>query len=204
MQIMSRPKLDKEISINDFKDYYWLKEELVGFCRAIGINRSGGKIAIYNRIITFLENGEIIFKPDTLKANTCSTFDWNIERLGVETLITDNYKNTQNVRAFFQNKIGNHFKFNVAFINWMKANQGKTLGDAIDKWIDIAEQKKDKNHKTVIAPQFEYNTYIRAFLNDNPHLSSKDAMRSWMIKREKPGVHKYEEEDLRSITTYKK
>jgi len=62
MQIMSRPKLDKEISINDFKDYYWLKEELVGFCRAIGINRSGGKIAIYNRIITFLENGEIIFK----------------------------------------------------------------------------------------------------------------------------------------------
>jgi len=37
---------------------------------------------------------------------------------------------------------------------------------------------------------------MRDFLNDNPHLSSKDAMNSWKIKREKPGVKKYEKEDL--------
>ncbi len=193
---MKRPKLDKEISIKDFKDYYWLKEELVGFCRDIGINSSGGKIDIYNRIIDFLENGKIITKSNIKKVNIISTFDWNNEKLGIDTLITDNYKNTENVRDFFQHKIGDHFKFNVEFMNWMKANNGKTLGVAVDKWREIVELKKDKNYKTEIAPQFEYNTYMRDFLNDNPHLSSKDAMSSWMLKRDKPGVKKYEKEDL--------
>ncbi|HCT31261.1 MAG TPA: hypothetical protein DIW31_11155, partial [Bacteroidales bacterium] len=130
------------------------------------------------------------------RTNTHSTFDWNNETLEIDTLITDNYKNTENVRNFFQHTIGDYFKFNVAFMNWMKANQGKTLGDAIDKWTAIAELKKDKNYKTEIAPQFEYNTYIRNFIHANPHLSSKDAMKSWKIKREKPGVKRYEKEDL--------
>jgi hypothetical protein len=193
---MNRPKLGKEISIKDFKDYYWLKEELVEFCRAIGINSSGGKIDISNRIIKFLENGELIIKSNIKKKTIISKFDWNMEKLNTATLITDNYRNTENVREFFQQNIGDHFKFNVEFMNWMKAHQGKTLGDAIEKWIEISKLKKDKNYKTEIAPQFEYNTYMRDFLNDNPHLSSKDAIKSWKIKRNKPGVKKYEIKDL--------
>jgi hypothetical protein len=193
---MNRPKLNKKISIKDFKDYYWLKEELVEFCRAIGINSSGGKIDISNRIIKFLENGELIIKSNIKKKTIISKFDWNVEKLNTATLITDNYRNTENVREFFRQNIGDHFKFNVEFMNWMKAHQGKTLGNAIEKWIEISKLKKDKNYKTEIAPQFEYNTYMREFLNDNPHLSSKDAIKSWKIKRDKPGVKKYEKEDL--------
>jgi hypothetical protein len=196
---MNRPKLDKDISLKDFKDYYWLKEELVGFCRVIGINSSGGKLDIFNRIIKFLENGVVIEKSDIKRISIISTFDWNIEELSISTLITDNYKNTENVREFFQQNIGAHFKFNVEFMNWMKSNQGKTLGDAMVKWIEIAKLKKSKDYKTEIAPQFEYNTYMRDFLNDNPDLSSKDAMNSWKIKRDKPGVKKYEKEDLMNL-----
>ena len=54
-----RPNLTKEISIKDFKDYYWLKEELQNFCRGNGISTSGSKIEISNRIETFLMTGEI-------------------------------------------------------------------------------------------------------------------------------------------------
>ena len=39
----TRPNLTKEISI---KDFYWLKSELMKFCKDIGINCSGGKIEI--------------------------------------------------------------------------------------------------------------------------------------------------------------
>ncbi|MGL5913858.1 MAG: DUF6434 domain-containing protein [Bacteroidales bacterium] len=55
-----------------------------------------------------------------------SNFDWNVERLTLETIITDNYKNPENVRAFLTTEIGKHFKFNVLFMNWMKQNNGKT------------------------------------------------------------------------------
>lgn len=41
-----RPDLNKEISIADFQDFYWLKEELVKFCRVEGLKTTGGKIEI--------------------------------------------------------------------------------------------------------------------------------------------------------------
>jgi hypothetical protein len=40
---MARPSLTKEISIDDFTGYYWLKEELADFCRKNGIAASGSK-----------------------------------------------------------------------------------------------------------------------------------------------------------------
>ena len=53
-----------------------------------------------------------------------------------------------------------------------------------------------KNYQSEIAPQFEYNRYMRAFLSDNPNLSSKDAMKFWKLKRAKRGTYAYEKTDL--------
>ena len=57
-----RPNLIKEMSIKDFKDYYWLKEELQNFCRENGMSASGSKLEISERIETFLMTGEVIDK----------------------------------------------------------------------------------------------------------------------------------------------
>ena len=38
----------------------------------------------------------------------------------------------KNIVLFFKKEIGEHFKFNVAFMNWMKGNSGKTYREAID------------------------------------------------------------------------
>ncbi len=46
-----RPTLDSKINIKDFEDFYWLKVELVKFCRENAIRSVGGKIEISNRII---------------------------------------------------------------------------------------------------------------------------------------------------------
>lgn len=54
-----RPILTKEISRQDFMDFYWLKEELQSFCRDNGISASGSKIEISDRIETFLRTGKI-------------------------------------------------------------------------------------------------------------------------------------------------
>jgi uncharacterized protein DUF6434/SAP domain-containing protein len=193
---MSRPELDRNITIKSFKDYYWLIKELISFCRMMDINSTGGKLEISDRIVKFLEKGEIVARSGKQKAKTDSSFDWKNEDLKIHTLITDNYSNTKNVRAFFINAIGKHFRFNVAFMNWMKSNSGRTLGDAIEKWKQIADLKKDKTYVSEIAPQFEYNTYMRDFLRDNPGLSSKDAIECWKIKKSKAGNHKYERPDV--------
>jgi hypothetical protein len=193
---MIRPKLNKNISLKDFSDFYWLKKELVSFCKDNKIDYSGGKIEITERIIYFLKTGK---KPEKVKSNfpkSDSNFDWNNETLTFETIITDNYRNTENLRSFFISKIGKHFKFNVLFMNWMKQNVGKTLKDAVDEWEKIYLLKKDVNYKSEIDSQFEYNAYVRDFLKDNPNMSLADARKYWNIKRETRGNKKYTKEDL--------
>jgi hypothetical protein len=199
MQTADRPQLNRDLSAESFRDYYWLKEELVSFCQETGINSSGRKGDISDRISNYLETGKIIVKPQKRKTKAASRFDWNQETLTADTIITDNYKNTENVRVFFRQEIGKHFKFNTLFMHWMKANQGKTLGEAITEWQRIAELKKSETYKTEIAPQFEYNLYTRAFHTHNPGLSAKDARHCWKMKKSEPGHNQYEDTDLRFL-----
>ncbi len=188
-----RPELTTEITLSDFQDFYWLKSELEDFCREIGLPASGSKIALSQRIEYFISTGKKpVFKPDE---KPTSNFDWASSSLTDATIITDNYKNSQNVRAFFTEHLGPGFKFNTEFMSWMKANVGKTLGDACEHWIKIKSRKKSKVHKD-IAPQFEYNTYIRDFLKANPELSKQDAIHCWNQKRQLRGHNKYEQSDL--------
>ncbi len=192
---MERPPLNNNISLTDFNEFYWLKEELIEFCRKNDIKTFGGKIELTKRIQHFLLTGEkIIQQKQTQKPK--SNFDWNTEKLDNTTIITDNYKNTENVRAFFISEIGTTFSFNVKFMNWLKESVGKTMADAVKEWKCLDDLKKDKNYQSEIAPQFEYNKYMRAFLADNPNLTSKDAMKFWKLKRVKRGTNEYERTDL--------
>ncbi len=194
--IDKKPKLDRSISLKDFKEFYWLKEELVSFCKENNIDNSRGKAEITNRIVHYLETGERIGNVQVKSIKPISNFDWNVEILNLETTVTDSYKNTENVRSFFTKQIGKHFKFNVLFMNWMKQNVGKTLNNAIDEWNRIHLLKKDKNYESEIDSQFEYNSYIRDFLKDNPNMSLNNARAYWMLKRKTRGSKKYTKEDL--------
>lgn len=195
---MGRPELNKEISIKDFNDFYWLKQELVDFCKSVGITTTGGKMEIAERIRNYISTGNVI-KNAIKNVKVNSKFDWNSEILTCETVITDNYRNGENVRNFFIKEIGSHFSFNVIFMKWMKVNTGRTLDDAIYEWKRINDLKKDKKYVGEIDPQFEYNRYMRAFLHDNPNLSSKDAMKYWKLKSKNRGTNEYERIDLNSL-----
>lgn len=189
-----RPSLNKDLSKKDFLAFYWLKEELLLFCKGEQLQTNGSKATLNKRIIHYLDTGKRDFKVK--KIPPTSTFDWKKEALTQATIICDNYKNSENVRQFFKKEIGDHFKFNVLFMNWMKQNQGKTLAEAIVAWHQIKTIPKEKKQ---IAPQFEYNQYIRDFLADNPDLKLAIAIQSWKIKRSKRGDNIYRKEDLESI-----
>lgn len=48
-----RPALDKKLDSKIFRDFYYLKEELVDFCRKNDLPVSGGKIELTYRIAYF-------------------------------------------------------------------------------------------------------------------------------------------------------
>ena len=183
-----RSKLDKKTSSTAFRSYYYLKQELVDFCRKNGLSTSGGKAELTERIACFLDTGKAQ-KPSVERKMAVT-----IGTLTEDTVIEPNIICSEKHRAFFGEKIGKGFSFNVLFQKWLKTNAGKTYGDAIRAYYRILEEKK--KGKTEIGRQFEYNTYIRDFFADNPEKSLHDAIVCWNYKKSLPGHHRYEPSDL--------
>lgn len=186
-----RPLLIKELDANTFREYYYLKEELVEFCRREYLQTTGGKIELTDRIAHYLETGERIYvKKESIR-------NYEVGFLTLDSYIEPNFVCSQTHREFFKNVIGNKFSFNVLFQNWLKENSGKTYRDAVAAYHQIQEDKK--YNRTEISKQFEYNTYIRDFFDDNPGRSLNHAIACWKYKRGIPGHNRYEKSDLKAI-----
>ncbi|MDW3224561.1 MAG: DUF6434 domain-containing protein [Paracoccaceae bacterium] len=61
-------------------------------------------------------------------------FDWHSDAIGPETPVTKGYRNTQNVRRFMTAQCGPDFKFDRAFMAWIKDGSDKTMGDVVAEW----------------------------------------------------------------------
>lgn len=168
----------------------------------LGLKTSFEKFVILERIAHFLDTGETALPSDTL-AKAKSKFDWHSAALSSETEITDSYKNTQNVRRFFLKEIGPSFKFNIAFMEWIKDNVGQTLGDACRAYLAIKEQQNAPGFQTKIKSHNQFNQYTRDFLEDNPHLGMQDVRRIWALKIQlssPDGRHVYEPSDANLVS----
>ena len=184
----TRPELSRKLDGQTFRSYYYLKKELVDFCRENGLPVSGGKIELTDRIAGFLDTGKILKTPAKKRPTV------RVSLITEDTLIEHNIVCSEKHRAFFKEKIGKNFSFNVLFQKWLKENAGKTYADAIKAYFQILEEKK--KGKTDIDRQFEYNTYIRAFFEDNQGKSLEEAIMCWKYKKSLQGHNRYEKSDL--------
>lgn len=180
-------KLTKNLSPDEFKEYYFLKDELKDFCRLEGLKVSGSKQDLENRIIHYLSTGEMLEEPvvKEVSNNSHST-------ITLDSKLGENFKCGQDKREFFEKEIGKTFKFKVKFQKWLKANPDKTYREAIDAYFEIQNSKE----KTNIDKQFQYNQYIRDFFNDNDDRSLEEAIKCWKFKKSLKGHNRYESSDL--------
>lgn len=186
-----RAELNIQLDSKTFRNFYYLKEELVEFCRKNNLPVSGGKLDLTERIAHFLETGKVLESASKKSAAV------NVGLITEQTLIEENIKCSEKHRAFFVEKIGKTFSFNVMFQKWLKANAGKTYKDAVAAYYKILEEKK--NSKTTIDKQFEYNTYIRDFFEDNHGKNLPEAIKCWNYKKGLPGHNRYEKMDLAAL-----
>ena len=186
-----RPELTIELKSKEFLEYYYLKEELVYFCRENGLPASGGKTELTERIAYFLDTGKV------LAAKTVRTQKHKISTITRDSIIESDFVCSELHRAFFKREIGESFSFNVAFQKWLKSNAGKTYADAIVAYNEIKNTKKPG--KKDIGSQFEYNTYVRDFFEDNKGASLEDAIKCSKFKKSIKGHNKYERTDLKAL-----
>ena len=189
-----RPALDKELDSRSFREWYWLKEELVCFCRENGLPVSGGKTELTDRIALFLDTGEVK-KCSSGKDRAGSRKI--VSEITLDSIIEPDFVCSEKHRAFFKEQIGNSFSFNVAFQKWLKTNAGKTYAEAVSAYHEI--RKNASGGRKTIDRQFEYNTYIRDFFEHNKGRSLDDAIMCWKYKKSLPGHNRYEDSDLKVL-----
>lgn len=131
-----RPTLNKELDGKTFRSFYYLKKELVGFCRENNLPVSGGKIELTDRIACFLDTGKVL--ENSVKRKTTKI----VGEITENTIIEPNIVCSEKHRTFSKEKIGQSFSFNVLFQKWLKGNAGKTYGEAVNAYYQILEEKK--------------------------------------------------------------
>ncbi len=107
--VIKKPQLTKNIDIKTFLDYYWLKIELIQFCRIYKINTTGNKSDLLKRIQYYIKTGNENIKinkpiPQIYKKDSLNLLEKN-------SLVL-NYKNDKKTKEFFIKEIGSHFRFN--------------------------------------------------------------------------------------------
>ena len=111
-----RPSLTKSISIEDFQNYYWLKEELQIFCREHDLPASGSKIEITERISHYLHTGKILKTALVQKRGKLPSLTKTF--LFKQLLLT--ITAVAKMFVLFQRKIGANFRFTVALQKFLK------------------------------------------------------------------------------------
>ncbi len=187
-----RPILDMSLDSKIFKEFYYLKEELVIFCRNNNLQATGSKEELTNRIIEFLETGKKTFKAHNKRKASVSDI------ITLDTKIESNFVCSEKHRKFYKEQIGDNFSFNVLFQKWLKNNAGKTYQESIQSYYQILEDKR--KNKATIDKQFEYNTYVRDFFSNNKDKSLDDAIKCWKYKKSLKGHNKYEKDDLIALS----
>jgi hypothetical protein len=172
-QLMTRPPLTSQLAADDFRSFYWLKAELLAFCREQGLSTSGSKADLADRIALFLDTGQ---RPAPVRTIRRTTSDPLPETLMGDTIIGLNWRCGERLRAFFLQEIGPRFHFNGVMRDFIQQGAGQTLQAAIEVWqVDQAAPSAE----TDIAPQFEYNRFMRDFFKSHSDQTRQDAIAAW-------------------------
>ena len=173
---VNRPALTPSLSEREFVRWYWLKRELVDFCRAQGVPAGGSKQAVAERVAARLA-GRPIRRVGVARA----VRDSMPQRFSASTVIGSGWRLTRSLRGYFEGVHGPGFRFNAALRAFIAAGEGRALGEASDCY-----RRSLVAGTGPIAAQFEYNRHMRDFFRRNPGATRDEALASWWAQRAAP------------------
>jgi len=80
-------------------------------------------------------------------------------------------------------------------MDWMKANVGKTMADAVVEAKRLKAAKR-KGVKQPDQPHNQYNAYTRAYFAAVPNGTQQEVRALWAARRKRPGPYVFDLSDL--------
>ena len=186
----SRPLLREEMSLSDFREYYWMKADLIAFARRLGLRTHGYKPELVARIERRLRG-----LPDSkvTKSAASSAAGRDSDKPLRRATPVVSYKSDDRTRAFFEEEIGPRFHFTYHLNQYRLHNPGLTYGALVDEWVAEYQRRRKPGYEAPIAPQGEYNRYVRAFFADpaNKGKTLRDVVEAWKKAKRARGDRRY-------------
>lgn len=173
-----RPPLDRTLSGSELLRWYWLKDELTSFARALGVRTTGSKDILAARIAAQLD-GATFEEPHRSKPVAAAQLKG---RLTATTVIPRGQRCSQPVREWFVTQVGSSFGFDAAMRQFFADGDGtQTLQDALNHY----RATRNGGPKTINA-QFEYNRFTRSWHQANPNGTRTELLAAWRHYRATP------------------
>ena len=171
-----RPALTPGMPPALFAEHYWLRSELTDFCRSAGLPTQGAKTALAARILAFL-NGQRLQEAPVRRRS--AEMPASFTRSSV---IGAGWRCSQPLRTWFEHELGEPFRFDAILRESIHSGVGRTLGEILDDWL----AKRASRSVTSIAPQFEYNRFVREYRAAAPAARHDEMVAAWRRYRNTP------------------
>jgi hypothetical protein len=184
-----RPPLAPGLSLADFREHYWLREELTEFCRVLGLPTDGDKPRLTTRIERHLAG--LPAQPAARRERSAGPRDSD-RPLARDTPVV-HFKSDTATRAFFRAEIGPEFHFTYHVNQYRLKNPGLTYGDLVDEWLAERDRRASGEYVAPIASHGKYNRFVRDFFADeaNRGRSLADAADAWNAIKGRRGDTRY-------------
>jgi hypothetical protein len=170
-----RPELSPALTAQEFSAWYWLKEELVAFCRTSRLSPTGMKLELGKRIQEFLEGRAASREPSIRRKDGAMPADFT-----VDTTIGEGWRCSPRLGAFLREATDGSFRFNAEVRELIHHGYGKTLAEVIACYRSSVRAARTK---AAIPKQLEYNQPFRDYSLSNPGATRELAIAAWWRKR---------------------
>ncbi|MCL4229341.1 hypothetical protein KJZ61_01475 [Candidatus Dependentiae bacterium] len=160
--------------------YYMKMNELRKACLILSLPHAGKKIELINRIMTFIQTGNIRLLPvvpEQSKAKNYPTQPLRPDSL----MLYGAYRNDAKTRAFFKQLIGPHFHFTAFGIDWLNEQWLKakppTYREFAHYWTTETENRK--RAKPQPKDEWMFINFVQHMNRECPSISKGDLMAAW-------------------------
>jgi SAP domain-containing new25/Domain of unknown function (DUF6434) len=172
-----RPVLSSDLSGEELQRWYWMKAELVGLARVLGVSTGGGKVALTERIVAALDGRVAEHRPTARKARSSRL----PEPLTRDTVVGPRQASTQQLRTFLEREIGKRFSFDAHMRDFLASDTDKTLGQVVDHWHASRHAPRPET-----PPQLELIRFTKAWHVAHPAGTAEQCRAAWKEYRGLP------------------
>ena len=176
MHTPTRPALSPALSGFELTRWYWLKAELAGLARELGVPATGSKDELTARLAAVLDGA----RPSPPRRRTAPAPPLP-EPLTGATLIPAGQRCTEQLRDWMTGQVGPGFRFDAAMRDFVATGAGRTLAEAVEHWSATRGRRSDE-----IGSQFELNRFTRQWHEDHPGGTRAELLADWRTYRSLP------------------